>query len=918
MKLTRHIEPRDIPSGFILNDKHSYLSFIIPEDGTNLFYLGANGMKYTEGGIVSVETEDTIMSTTTFLLTEPHKAFVPIYETLKANTVYTVSFWVKRKTPLNTIQAYVGTSTNDNPTVFDVSLYGQHTFNITDHWTVCEYQFYTGSNFNPNLNHFIVFKTPDDGVVKIDGIQLEEKPYRTTYINGYNYAGNQNYYWWDGQPNNSVSHRSAHLSGGRVVNFADIGLHIISIEGLGLPDFNHVSVDLPLNPIELYQQSLPEQRDITVDFIYYANGVEDMLSIRHQLVKQLKSGKLAIQIQFYDCDDPVSEIYEAIWLYDGGLELKLETLYGEKVSLDFTTYDPYFYKIGINSRLFSILNSSSGQFAAKINNEWTHIDAPTVGIFSKIIVGSDNNIYLLNREPSNGQPFLWRYKPLVGTWEPLLSSFETNQYFYDMVMGPFNNIHFVGKFKRIGYPSSSVMNVPDLNFARYNIYTTEVKGLTSSIFSIAGFNTASVHKIILLKNGKMVLGGNFNRISHINDVVFGPKTVYSNHIVIYNPSGNNFEPVVGSGISSTSGTVYALAEYENTLYVGGNFTDTTASNLLCVLNFYSSDYTQRVKASCGVINGTVYSLLPINDKIYVGGNFVGNLLIPGSETVQNYLNGILPVSLAKINPHTKTIEGIKGGTVLNFASTTEIAGTIYGMSLSDNNKLWVYGNFDYYGDLYLNGFNNPENNLFANLIDSEDFKPNCSSIAIYDIINDKWDIPDIIYNENRVIRYILLASGTFIKDINLQVLVPRYPTANTQQYNAFNEIEININEDAIGSSPVILLGPVLFTGTYRLRSISNLVTNQSLYFNRELFEDELYKIDLTQLLPKVTSSLYGNLNGQLLFGSNPKNFMLISGRNVIKVSAEYDISRNPLMFGLIAWREKYIYIESIVNKTNEY
>lgn len=97
MKLTRHIEPRDIPSGFILNDKHSYLSFIIPEDGTNLFYLGANGMKYTEGGIVSVETEDTIMSTTTFLLTEPHKAFVPIYETLKANTVYTVSFWVKRK-----------------------------------------------------------------------------------------------------------------------------------------------------------------------------------------------------------------------------------------------------------------------------------------------------------------------------------------------------------------------------------------------------------------------------------------------------------------------------------------------------------------------------------------------------------------------------------------------------------------------------------------------------------------------------------------------------------------------------------------------------------------------------------------------------------------------------------------------------
>jgi hypothetical protein len=913
--LTKHRRPIDIPNGYILNEKKSYISYIIPEDGVNLFYPSSVGWQFigTSNG-VQPSYDDPIFNLNHYRVTPTanQEMYTEMGEELEQGKIYTFSFWAKRLSTENTIEAYIGSYNSLGTPLGFGTPFGVRSFEVDEFWNAYEFQFYT-RQVDPAARYFFVFRYPNGGEFYLDGFQLEQKEYRTTYINGeLGRITGQDYYGWAGEPYNSPSIRNAHISGGRIMNFADIGFDLISMEGFGLPDFNHNIIELPVNPIGLYQGSTPEQRDITLDFVYYATDIEDMLTARHKLIRQLKSGLLHIYIQLFNCETPITTIYETTLLYDGGAELNLESLYGEKISLDFTTFDPYLYRIGVNSNILIPTKSGNAQLLANANGNWTSI--PTVSTITndwiKALIGPDKNLYLLKNAPGNGGGFLFKYN---GTnWTVLLRSGKAGQIFTDMVLAPDNEIFIVGDFDIIVRGINGVVGVngSNVNFIKFNIFNQLVLPVADGMSMASG--NSIIHTIVPMANNKFFIGGKFSQIQPYTDVA---RKIVTNHMAFYNNNNNRFEVITPTGITDVNGQVFAAMQYEDTLYVGGSFTDSafSASNLMNINNISSSSANNRSKLPVGNPIGTIYVITKTRyGDIYIGGQFTGPNIVGGAFEADEYINGNLVVSLARVNHNSRTLDGIVGGTVLNFSSATNVAGIIYDMEVDANDKLWIVGNFDYYGDLFLNGFNDPIDNLFVNLKLSTNFTKNTSSIATYDTIQKKWLAPEVIFDDNRIIYDILLANNEqYSSNIGIEVLLATIGG----NYKSIRELTLVIDNNAVAVYPAILVLGSFNGESVDLLNITNTTTGKQLYFNKLLAGSEEYLVDLRGILPKVTSNYYGVQNGQLLYGSNAKQFYLVPGTNKLKIGIDLKdltTSIDPLTVFFI-YRNKYLSIDSMVS-----
>lgn len=919
MALTKHIKPIDIPNNFILNS-HSFISFILPEDGINLYYPGATGWTFVgNSNGPSILSDDTLFNTSyTWAIPTVNNQvmYTPIHEKLEANKPYTLSLWLKKASEISEVEFFIATGNTDynsGPTIF-TPVYAFKSITATDFWDVYEATFYT-SNYDPNSYYYIIMRFPNKGEFYVDGVQLEQKEYRTTYITGeYAIIENDSNYRWKGQRYNSPSIRMANIKGGRIVPFDEIGFELMAVEGLGLPNFSHNLVELPVNPIALYEGSIPEQRDIKIDFITYAKDVTDLLRRRRELVQQLKSGIIQLQIQLFHCNTPLSTIFEFTALYDGGAELKLDTLYGEKISLDFTTFDPYLYRIGNNVTLYGGQEFGTSAGIARINGEWVNLNAPYINIQvgEKTIVGNDNNLYYLRQNPNALEVVLSKYDGV--TWTAVIATRLNGQFFTDMVAVG-NYIYIVGDFDQMSGIGEFTVN--NCNFARYNITNGHVEPLSLGMTLASGASGILIS--VLLSNNKLFLGGKFDSITNFSS---SPTTLVTNCMVIYDINSNTFQHVTNGGLSNSTGVIYTALEYNNGVYVGGLFNDTYGTNILYVNNL-NLPFNSRIKISLGGADGLVSALVKTKtNEIYIGGQFSrAGRRGPFDLNVENYNNGNTPVSIGRIIPNKFDIVGLDGG-VLNACSntaqtSTSHLGIVYDMEVDNNGILWVVGNFDYFGPLIENGFGVTNNTLLEDASVPNQFDCNCSSIAEYDTITKQWKTPSIFYTVKPIIHDVMTVDTERYKlknDIELVI------TANGP-YIANTNITVNIPNDAAATFPLLVVIGDFFKNV-RLKSIINKTTNTQLYFDTLLAPLEEYMIDLRGLVPEVNSSIYGLQNGQLLYGSNAKQFMLVPGENQLEVSVNlWGLSSISTVTLLAVYKNKYLSLDSIfnmVNTINEY
>lgn len=913
-KLVRHTAPRDIPNNFILNENSSMFSFILPEYGENLYYHGEGWQFIGDSSEYLYSNSDTLF--------HPQHGYVDtnsgeimyneIYEGLEPDTAYTFSFWCKRAPGSlpSTIEFYIGDTVTQIPASF-TPRFSYKEVSVNDYWCAYALTFYT-QNALPNKTYHFVVEFPDGGEFFFDGFQLEQKPYRSTYISGdLSYLKNQDNYYWTGVPHNSISVREASVNSGRIVSFNNIGFNLIEAEGFGLPDFEHSLVELPVNPTQLYQGSIPQQRDISLNFNIYSKDLPNLLEARKKLIQQLKSGMLHLQVQLFNCHEPISTVFETTLLYDGGAELNLESFYGEQLSLDFTTYDPYLYKIGIGAELLSPVVTGIADFAVKRNGVWGSISTPKNGQWSKLIVGSNSTLYALYRNPEFEAAFLYKYDIKNDVWTPLLYSGDLSQAFFDMILIG-DELYVCGQFGKVLAPGQVVSLVgPRANLFKYNINTQQLTHIFYGSNSHGGIGGPDpyIYKLTLLDNNKLLVVGDFGSM-------YGPKgTIGATCAAMVDINTLDMYAVFPSGTTFSAGSrIYAAMNTgQNSILLGGQFTINGHNNLILLNNINNPNILTRNVFAAGAPNGPIFSMAKApNGDIYVGGTFsnANTGQLAATQNVGNYNSGATPVSIGKMVNNFNNIHGLENGSILNFDGNN--VGTPFELSIDNNNILHVVGYFNYYGRLEMNGFNGTDSTLLSAIYSSNAFARNASSYARYNILNKQWEPPTILYNSDGQIFDVLVSSTELYRLYGIDTIIPR-----NGSYKANNEVVLTIPNDASPSYPNI---SIISPQPVYIRGLENTTYNTRLYFNRVLNINEQFTIELRDLLPIIKSSIYGVLNGQLLFGSNPKTFIMYSGHNQLKLDIALEsIINNESPILIVIYDKKYLSIDSIVEgDVNEY
>ena len=177
----------------------------------------------------------------------------------------------------------------------------------------------------------------------IDGVQLEEGGYATTYIDG-----DQDGCYWTGEAHKSTSGRYSYTrSGGRIVNLKDFKFIVLASVGFGAPQLNTVSADYALGGAQ-YQRSVIGARGATIAGAFQADGLVDLKRQKAALYAALKpdavSPQQPVRLVYQQRDIRDNTIGSPIYVdavYTGGLEGNEANEHAEQAALGFRIHFPW-------------------------------------------------------------------------------------------------------------------------------------------------------------------------------------------------------------------------------------------------------------------------------------------------------------------------------------------------------------------------------------------------------------------------------------------------------------------------------------------------------------------------------------------------------------------------------------------------
>jgi hypothetical protein len=693
--------------------------------------------------------------------------------------------------------------------------------------------------------------TPRAVTFYVDCVQLERKPYATSFCDG-----DQPGCRWNSIDGASNSSRSAYTrEGGRWITLAgddqNENLYFNVMGGLGMPPITNNVQSFSQSPGGYFQNTKIQSRLVTLSFHakYKKLGqvcepsLSEIHKLRSYLIDLVKpdrtAGSQEFLLEYTDGDMPV--YFSA--RYDGGLEGEwdVRNQWINSFPLRLLLTSPMFHEDDQEIATLNFVESFiCNAVAGRINGRWSHLNygiGRTAGDFE---IGRKGELYFGGNAILTGQyvnysnlaidPFV----PAWGTayWDGVkwnaFNNDVKNGSINDLAVAPNGDVYITGSFTTIGALAAN--RIAKWDGSAWSALGTGLSGGDGLHISIA-------------PNGDLYAGGEFTTA--------GGVTV--NRIARWDGSAwyaVGQKPGLNGGVQTI-----AISKDGLYMYVGGSFTDQfgLAANALRKVAKYTVS-TNTFEAVGAGFNLTVLELIisPAN-ILYACGDFT----LSGSTTINR-------------------IAQLQGATWIPLSSGMN-GTTVRSMDISDNGDLIAVGDFTSAGGVPAE---------YAALWNGSSFVP--TDFLIAGGVNDP----------------VLLAS-MFSENGDFFVGGSDSLGAFSQNQSKFSAMTIIDNVGTAEVSPFIyILGP----GT--LRWLENRSTGKRVHFNLSILDGEEVYIDFGQ--GKIESTIRGDLSYAILPGSDFGSFSLLPGENEIitfmvrDVDAIMKIGYTPTHWSADATKREYI------------
>lgn len=755
----------------------------------------------------------------------------------------------------------------------------------------------------------------------VDGFQFEQKPYATTFISG-DVTGFPNErprgYGWLGTPHNSASYRFVSTrSGGKVVPFDQMGLRVLEFTGLGMPDPEHGLVDYALLHGAEYGCTRLPSREFSIIGQLSGAQPKDWLCDRQKMVSAFNplKGLVRLQFQLFDCQTPLSEVFDIDALYQSGMDLRFSSHFGERISASFVMPKPLIQSGGIQSSEVSIFDPPlelPGVVARGANGHWQFILGSDVNHpIRDMVIGPDGLLYVLFSVDIPFQTSLQRFDGINWVEIAVIDGDAVR-----MAAAPNNRLYIVGEFTGIvglGIVLDSIVS--------YNIRSGTFEDMNST--TVTGVNVPTLRCISYHKAGFLLVGGSFSSIDNTNSA-----PVSCSNVAIYDIQTSTWSDM-GGGLTGSS--VEALAVADNGLiFAGGRFTDGAMENLAR----YDPDTglwteTDSPNWDGDPLEATVYALaFAPNGRLYVGGRFNDSAL--HNYTANGFPSGTPhPIcNIAYYDATGKTPTGRAGlwpvgtGTDEDYTLGVPRESAIYDIAVNCDGEVFVAGEFRYvYGPFSERGVpGSPRLTYFSPGLAS--FSPDLRWRApevLMDPENDTYVIVKAVeFGVNCQNQGNVAIFGSGVAGTSGLIGVP--PGYSGSLFVGWADVPGIAPDVLLPATTVINVGcsvdvrPVIrVVGPGSLHAITNYSTGERITFRPLIIQsEETITIDLESPTPRIYSNVQGNVANYLVDTTQLSIFRLQPGNNYIQ------LLYNTLSGGvphpdakvLMSWRNLYLSIDA--------
>lgn len=520
-------------------------------------------------------------------------------------------------------------------------------------------------------------------VMFVDALQLENKIYATTYVDGDErpllVAQFPAPFGWNGAAHNSSSYRLATTrAGGRVFNLYDLGLTIVALIGLGMPPVAAISDPLGLSDGSNYQRSIRAERPFTI-----AGQLSGQTNSALQRQRAVLRGYLAHDRT--GIDQPLVLRYERlgqgvagdiIASYTGGLEETADNRYAEDVSIGFTQWLPLIRHEGDRAAQLdgSDTTTVTRILRQNVNGSFDTFSGGANGSVRTIIRGPDGNIYLAGTFTSIGGSAISGvavYNPITGLFTAL-SAGATNNSIETLAFGPDGRLYAGGGFTTIG-------GVAINRIAVWN-------GVTWATVGAGGAN-GTVLSITVSSAGIVYAGGLYTNIGG----------VAINYAAQWN--GTTWA-IIGTGFSGIGVTdgIYSLVIGPNgLLYIGGRYSLVNGDPGDNIVSWNGTAFAQL---STGTNNRVQAMTFAPDGRLFIGGSFTtaGGATATRSAVWNGVAWAALSTGLSGSSGEVYRVVASPDGTIYYSGSFT----TAGGLALADsvarwNGTSWLFAPVDFPG-----------------------------------------------------------------------------------------------------------------------------------------------------------------------------------------------------------------------------
>jgi hypothetical protein len=432
----------------------------------------------------------------------------------------------------------------------------------------------------------------------VDGVQLENKAYRTTYCDG-----EQDGCSWLGQRHASASQRRAQeWRGGKVVDLSTLGCEVTAWAGTGMPPVRANTQGQGLVPGRRYVNTMAKMRPLTLTLWASGASTSGLHLVRRLLLDVIKPDRLGAQ------DRPFLLRYsgaavpkELACVYEAGLESGPWRGFTETIGLRLLACEPHWQEVGGEHAV--VLDTSDvvsiKVMVARRYDEWELFGSPAAtgaAVGYAMVVGLDGKVYLggsfTDLDGIGAADYIAAWTPETAMWAALGTGMAGGTV-RSLAVDALGGIWAGGAFTSAGGVANTAY------IARWN----------GAAWTSVGVCNGFVRDILVGRNGWVWATGAFTSIGG----------VAANRIAYYDGSAWH---ALGTGLDDEG---ICLAEDDaGNIVVGGSFTsaNSVACNYVAWLAYrpYYGDFV--VEAMAGGLSGGCRAVAFGSDgSLYAGGVF---------------------------------------------------------------------------------------------------------------------------------------------------------------------------------------------------------------------------------------------------------------------------------------------------------